>query len=106
MVEMLLHSNRVVEIKLIVISQAISVAFLHWLEAFAEEHGPVELWTGVDFAASSEKIRVRRLVPYNKTSYRTRLLSDHFQLPVMQIIHHSATSFDAPHPSPHPRLPA
>lgn len=72
------------ETKLIVISQAISIAFFHWLEAFAEEHGPVELWTGVDFATSSDKIRVRRMTHYNKDSYRTRLLSwIYFSISVM-----------------------
>lgn len=73
--------------QLIVIGQAISVAFLHWLEAFAEEHGPVELWTGVDFATSSDRIRVRRLTPYNKSSYRTRLLAwIRFSLAIMTML--------------------
>lgn len=61
--------------RLIVISQVISVTFLSWLESFADHHGPVELWTGVDFVEASETIRVRRFVPYNKDSYPSRLLT-------------------------------
>jgi glycosyltransferase involved in cell wall biosynthesis len=63
------------EPRLLVISQVISVAFLRWLEAFAAEHGPVELWTGVDFAAPAEHLRVKRLNAYTKESYRSRLLA-------------------------------
>lgn len=70
--------------RLIVISQVISAAFLNWLESFADHHGPVELWTGVDFVETSEKIRVRRFVPYNKESYSSRLLTwIRFSLSVM-----------------------
>ncbi|MCS7070975.1 MAG: glycosyltransferase, partial [Anaerolinea sp.] len=63
------------ETRLLVISQVISVAFLRWLERFAAEHGPVELWTGVDFAVPTGHLRVRRLPPYIKDSYRSRLLA-------------------------------
>ncbi len=61
--------------KLIVVSQAVSVAFLHWLETLAEAHGPVELWTGADYTPSSTRLHVRRMVSYNKESYLRRLLS-------------------------------
>lgn len=75
------------ETKLIVISQAISVAFLQWLQAFAQEYGPVELWTGSSFAASSETLRVRHLTSYNKDSYRTRLIAwIRFSLSVMIVL--------------------
>lgn len=75
------------ETKLLVISQAISVAFLQWLQAFAQEYGPVELWTGSSFAASSETLRVRHLTSYNKDSYRTRLIAwIRFSLSVMIVL--------------------
>lgn len=62
------------QLRLIVISQVITPAFANWLEVFATENGPVELWTGVDLVKDSANIAVRRLPAYNRTSYRTRLL--------------------------------
>lgn len=61
--------------RLVVISQVITPAFANWLEAFANECGPVELWTGVELVKDSTNIVVRRLPKYNRASYRTRLIA-------------------------------
>ena len=61
--------------RLIIISQSVAPAFVDWLESFADEHGPIELWTGIDLVKGSENVIVRPLPAYDRSSYITRLIT-------------------------------
>jgi glycosyltransferase involved in cell wall biosynthesis len=61
--------------RLIIINQTISESFFDWVRNFAEEHGPVELWTGNPTEDAHPAIKIRLLPKYNRNSAGTRLVT-------------------------------